>query len=296
MISILIPTYNYDVRKLASILVKQAKKDQVQFQIVIANDHSTAFTEENKQLDKLENTTYIYLPENIGRSKIRNFLATNATYDWLLFLDADVLPVQTDFLKKYWDFSKKNTLLYGGILYPAQTKKLEKSLHYRFGKNREETPFNNIEKKHMSFSSANFMIEKNTFLNLKFDEEINTYGFEDFIFGKKLSSKIKLIENPVYHLGIELDNKKYLVKEKESLNTLFKLAQEKKVKTKEITLLNYFQYLEKYHLSKLYVSFYHSFKSLFLKNLHGKNPSLLVFDLYRLGFFIDLNRKKNRNA
>src|SRR5690606_33420534 len=103
MISILIPTYNYNVFPLVENLYQQCERENLEYEILVLDDASPnkKFKEENSKINKLENCSFQVLDENIGRSKIRNLLATRAKFDWLLFLDADTFPSNNNFIQNY---------------------------------------------------------------------------------------------------------------------------------------------------------------------------------------------------
>ena len=73
----------------------------IAFEICIADDASTASKIEkaNQLLAAQHNCRYTRFNENRGRTATRQYLATKAHYDHLLFLDADVLPLRENFLK-----------------------------------------------------------------------------------------------------------------------------------------------------------------------------------------------------
>ena len=87
MLSILIPTYNYDVTRLVTELHRQALNTYVDFEILVMEDGSTQFLEENKAISNLQFCHYTALSHNIGRSAIRNRLADEARYGHLLFIE-----------------------------------------------------------------------------------------------------------------------------------------------------------------------------------------------------------------
>ena len=76
MLSILIPTYNYNVEALVSELHAQTTACDIEFEILCYDDGSTnlELIEENKSIELLTHTTYKVLDVNIGRSAIRNLL------------------------------------------------------------------------------------------------------------------------------------------------------------------------------------------------------------------------------
>ena len=116
MVSILIPTYNYDITKLVSLLHKQATDTGIDFEMMICDDASTdqQIKLKNKKTETLPHCFYFENKSNLGRTKTRQNLATRANYNWLLFLDADVLPKNNDFISRYVKEIQKNTdVLFG---------------------------------------------------------------------------------------------------------------------------------------------------------------------------------------
>src|SRR5436189_2661628 len=101
MISICIPVYNYHITGLVEALRKQAEQVKVPVEIIILDDASDpSFLQQNKPLEKLADQ-YVIMPENLGRSGIRNQFLQYAMYDYCLFLDCDVIPVSANFLSVY---------------------------------------------------------------------------------------------------------------------------------------------------------------------------------------------------
>ena len=77
MLSILIPTFNYDITALVVEVHKQSKSCNIVFEILVFDDASTDLEvrKNNASINTLENTSYTILKSNIGRSAIRNKLA-----------------------------------------------------------------------------------------------------------------------------------------------------------------------------------------------------------------------------
>lgn len=284
MISVLIPIYNYDITRLVSKLKEGINSSNIKAEIICIDDASTnkSIKTTNKTLLTSKNCIYEELITNIGRSKIRNLLAKKASYDFLIFMDCDVLPIDNNFIDKYFKAIKNHDIVYGGLQYSTDKKYNFSNLHYKYGKSREEK---------QNFSTACFNIKKSIFDKIKFDENITTYGFEDILFYKKLKElnyNVKAIDNTVIHHGITKSNKDFISKEEDSLKTLKKLYSEKLITKKEVRLLKYVSFLEKTRTKKLYKFLFKTFRKALLKNLTSKNPSLTVFDFYRLGYFCEI--------
>ena len=104
MLSILIPTYNYDITHLVYELHKQATKAEIDFEIICFDDCSDVFVNENNlKINSLNNTRIIISEKNLGRTDSRQILCNSAIYNWLLFLDADVIPKSDNYIEHYID-------------------------------------------------------------------------------------------------------------------------------------------------------------------------------------------------
>ena len=123
MLSILIPTFNYDITALVAEVHKQSKSCNIPFEILVFDDASEnlEIRKINTAINGLKNTSYTILKSNIGRSAIRNKLAKSAQYSWLLFLDADVMPVNNHFVLNYLNsLSDSKPIIYGGLSYKEE--------------------------------------------------------------------------------------------------------------------------------------------------------------------------------
>ena len=121
MLSILLPIYNYNCSQLISSLHKQALDCKICFEIIAIEDGSTTMIPENEHACQRTNTKYIRLKKNIGRSAIRNKLASLSSYKWLLFLDCDSIIPSDDFIKKYIDNCNNGFRIYcGGRIFPLR--------------------------------------------------------------------------------------------------------------------------------------------------------------------------------
>ncbi len=128
MLSILIPTYNYNIVALVSEIHRQISNTEIPFEIICLDDASTVFVAENLVVQQLQNTQYQILQTNVGRSKIRNLLAQKAQYDWLLYLDADVMPKHHDFIERYISFLNDEIKIVNGQLDSAALAKSQKAM------------------------------------------------------------------------------------------------------------------------------------------------------------------------
>jgi cellulose synthase/poly-beta-1,6-N-acetylglucosamine synthase-like glycosyltransferase len=295
MLSILIPVYNYNVFSLVEKLHNYALELSISFEIICLDDASAFFTNENQQINQFQNCSFLVLQKNIGRSAIRNLLAQKATYENLLFLDADTIPVHKNFLSTYIvQISNNEKVVYGGILYESKQPSENKLLRWVYGTKREA--LNTLERNknpYISFLTLNFLIKKSIFSKVNFNERIPNLRHEDTLFSYELmQQKVEVIhiENPVYHLGLE-DNETFLKKSEEAVIGLKNLVESNLIPNNYVKLSHYFLLLKKYGFQHIIGFGFKTSRSLFLKQLFSKKPSLFLFDLYRLGYYCTLKSK-----
>lgn len=289
MLSILIPIYNFDVRKLVNRLHTQGLNLDIPFEIIGVEDASSAdFVQLNQEL-KLPYFTHKVLAKNVGRSKIRNLLAQFAQYDYLLFMDCDSMPTNSNYLNNYAQQLNPKQLLYGGRCYattPPQD--LELYFHWHYGTQREQsTAIERQKAPHQSFMTNNFLIPKAIFEQIKFDEQLTQYGHEDTLFGLELKKRnifIQHLDNPLEHIGLE-KNSTFIRKSEQAIQNLHTLHQQYDL-GQGIKLLSFYLLTKKFYLHSLIAFFYTLSKRYILNNLYSSNPKLRLFDIYKLGYFI----------
>lgn len=277
MLSILIPSFNYNAVTLVKELHKQCISNNIDFEILVYDDGSKSHhNEQNKTINNLQNCSFKALPVNIGRSQIRNKLAADAKFIYLLFLDCDVLPEDSNFIANYLKHNSYD-VVYGGVTNEINSPKKPYKLRWLYTKEREQN----------AKCSSNFFIRKSVMMQNLFDASLEKYGYEDVLFFKNLEDKnieVLPIKNSVIHFGNETSDV-YINKIEMSLNNLSDLIEENKITAKESKIYFYYTRLSKYYLVKPMQFFFKLTKSLMLKNFSSSFPSLLLFDMYRLGFF-----------
>ncbi len=114
-LSILMPTFNDDCCDAVMELARQALEiDGLQFEILIGDDGSdnAEIAARNSQCTAIRSCRYIRVDENVGRAAIRNRLAREARFEWLLFVDSGMGISRGDFVKTY--LTTGQTPVYGG--------------------------------------------------------------------------------------------------------------------------------------------------------------------------------------
>ncbi|MGR7812159.1 glycosyltransferase family 2 protein [Lacinutrix undariae] len=298
MITVLIPVYNYNITALVESLHEQLTALDIVFEIRCLDDASEmTFSTKNKTIERLTHTYYTISKINNGREQTRQLLAESATYSWLLFLDADTLPLRTNFAAAYISFLNTDyDAVFGGITYQKQAPESSKMLRWTYGKaceqklaeKRNKTPY-------LSITSPNFIIKKTVFLNYNSFIKGKDYGFDAYFATLLKTDAVKVfhINNEVIHLGIE-SSKQYLNKTEEAIETYFKLYSNNKISIKDNNLISLFTSLKTLKIHVLLSAFYKISKPKLQQQLLGKSPSLFLFQLYRLLYlcYFSLNYRK----
>ena len=294
MISVLIPTFNTVVSPLVDFLLSHNDCSSFKMEIIIWDDASNIASLD--QCDN-ENISFFKSPVNMGRSKTRELLAEKAKYPYLLFLDADVLPVSTLFIAQYLQHASEKAVLVGGIRYESHQPESNRYFRWFYGKAREEISVGNrLKNPYNHFMTGNFLVPKSIFLQFPLHDVITGYGHEDTLLGYKFQQAgipIKHIDNPVFHLGLE-ENEVFFAKSKEAVSSLLRLKQlGLNIPSK---LLNGYNLLERIKLVPFCAVFYPFFKSRFLKNyiFSGNIFSLFFFDIFRLLYLCKLSLKRGK--
>ena len=292
-LSILIPNYNYDCRRQVQDLCKQsAAIEGLQYEVIVADDGSTdrEKTLLCREMAQWPLCRFIELNQNIGRARIRNFLARQASFQWLLFMDSD-MGLPTDFVKNYLA-TAEGDVFDGGVSIaqgPAN------NLRYLYEKANESrhTAEQRRRQPHQHFHTANFMIRREVMLAHPFDERFTHYGYEDVLFGKQLHKnnvRIEHIDNPAI-FGQFDENAPFVAKTEEGLRTLYQFRQELRGYSALLT------FVEGIHIKAVLVllRLWHKvFGSLERKLLCSRHPWLRLFNIYKLGYFISLTNDNNK--
>jgi hypothetical protein len=250
--------------------------------------------EENDPLHHKFMVNYIELSNNIGRAKIRNWLSKLARYDHLLFIDCDSAIDHDDFLDNYIKNISNADVIYGGRLYDIKpSRSLKRRLHWKYGKEIESNAAERRNKNpYLSFMSNNFLIHQRIFQKFKFDENIEGYGYEDLAYSHVLQkNKIPVlhIDNPVIHKGLET-TEELLKKTVQATENLYRLYESQNIgKTR---LIRTAERLEKLAVDKISFNLLSRYEAKIIDKLHGKDPNLTYFSLFKLLNFLRIKYKK----
>lgn len=296
-LSILIPAYNVVCVDIVEKLSEQCSliaqdNGLFRYEIIVADDASprTDCIEANRPIADMPCCRYIVHQENKGSAATRNSLAREAQYRWLLFLDCDMEIVEPDFIRCYLSAPDEG-VVNGGIRIGCGG---SGNLRYLYESASE--PFHTAEQRSLrpyhSFRSTNFVIAREAMLACPFDERFTRSGYEDVMFGKHLHQKnipVAHIDNPTLMTDFET-NPDYVLKIERSLQTLYRFRKELRGYSRLLILVDGIHV----GLVKSTIRLWHRlFGALERRNLCGRNPSLTVFKLYRLGYYLNLELTNN---
>ncbi len=294
MLSILIPIYNYNVFPLVSELHKQCLESGIAFEILCQDDASfSELNVENEKVNSLSYCSFVALTQNIAHRANRNSLVEKSKYEYLLFIDGDSNIIYPDYIKKYLSNLNGFDAVYGGRLHPEKCPSNNQKLRWKYGKFMEDKLA--IKRQEQPFPSLlfnNTLIKKASFNKVGFDKTLTKYGHDDTQLSYQLSllgSKVLHIDNQIEHGDIDT-NVDYFNKTKESVQNLVALTQENKIDIHYNRLYRLYLRLKRFHLDILVSKMYLTFEKNIAKNLTGNNPSLFVFNIFKVGYLCSLKQ------
>ena len=306
-LSILLPSYNNVCVSLVQALQRQAdalrgKLDKpFRYEIIVADDGSTdaACIDANRVIGDMLHCRYLRMEHNVGRAQIRNVLISESCGDYVLLIDSDLFLCDDNYLYKY--ATSTADVVYGGtriggeglvmVDNEANTEHLKGNLRYIYEKKAEPSHravFRQL-RPNQEISVCNLYARRDIMEAHPFDSRFKAYGYEDVLFGKRLAEsgiEVTHIDNPVLINTFEA-NSVFVKKTEEAILTLCRFEQDlegySNLKTK-VAALGRFIPLSLFRL------WHRIMKNKEKRNLTGPKPSLMLFKLYKLGFFLE-NRK-----
>lgn len=289
VISVLIPVYNFDVRPLVESLARQCHELELPWEILCLDDGSTAeFRRLNRSLQALSGVRYEEMPQNAGRSAIRNRLAEMASFPYLLFMDCDSAVVRPDYMAQYAAHCRPGAVLCGGRVYAAEPpENTDFLLHWTVGKSREEWPADRrAARPWHGFMTNNFLIPKEILLSIRFDERLREYGHEDTLFGMELELRqipVLHLDNPLEHIGLEAAAV-FLQKSELAVQNLRRLRELGIVVPTRLVNIN--AAVERAGMRRLVLFVLRLLEARFRRNLLSERPVLAYLDALKLGWML----------
>ena len=288
-LSILIPCYNTYCVELVRQLAEQCENiEGLHYEIIVADDGSCDehIRMRNKEILELDYVIYLMRKENVGRARIRNFLAQQAQYPTLLFIDANMVVPRADYILNYMQLSDSTRVAYGGYLL-AQGNESNLRYCYERAASAKNQLKERIKQPYRKLRTSNLFILREVVQQCPFDENLHQYGYEDMLLGvqlQKANIPIVHIENPVLFYRYE-SNAQFVRKTEESLRNLFLLRQ----RIGDFSqLLNTAKTMRAWHVDWIYLNYWSRKQQAWKAQLCSKAPNLNVFKNYKLGYLISL--------
>lgn len=298
MLSILIATYNYGCARLAAELRTQAEtlrlkeKGAFDYEIIISDDGSTDkdALAENAVLNSWPRCKHVLLTTNGGLAHNRNELVRAARYEHVLLMDGDAAVCHDNFIETYWQARHLADVVCGSLLNPPGGPAPGHELRYRYEREaeRRRTVAFRSQYPYRHFCAFNILAAKSVFEHVRFDDRCVEYGYEDALFGLELERAgitVAHIDNPLIHEGID-SNHSFLQKTETALRVLKRLGSPLQEQT---GASRYYALLTRCKLDGMACFLFRTTQKLLRKNLLGRHPSLLLFSLYKLGYYATLH-------
>lgn len=289
MISILIPAFNDDCTELAAGLARQAEAiGGLQWELLVGDDASTdaGVVARLESIGRRAHCRYIRQEQNAGRAAIRNRLAREARGEWLLYVDADLVVVDDNHLRKLVEAGRHAAACYGGYrVLPGPAG----NLRHRY--ERAAAPVHTAARRrrtpYLDFKVSNSLIRRDVMLRHPLDERFRKYGYEDVLLGKQLQTAgvgVAHIDAPVGFARYE-DNARFVRKTEEGIETLHRFRADLDGFS---PLLQMAETLRRMRLAGPFLFVYRLLGQRWRRNLVSEAPSLRLFKCYKLGYLLRL--------
>lgn len=212
-ISICVPAYRHDVSALLQAIADCGSSRLAE---VIIHDDGSGDPEMLERMISRASYTLaairiIAAPLNRGRSAARNAAMRHARADWILLLDADMMPQDARFIERYLDAidqAGKPGLIVGGYSLDCEEGDKTFALH-RWQSEASECVGADIRSQAPGryVFSSNVLLHRLVLEAAPFDESFAGWGWEDTDWGLRAQRwfPIHHIDNTAIHLGLDTD-------------------------------------------------------------------------------------------
>lgn len=208
VLSVLTPFYRYN----PSAMLKRFANAPAGVEFVLLDDGSASAELVSNVVSAAHATgapaRVIVCAQNVGRSKARNRLIAEAQGDYVLFLDADMLPDTSSFLSVWLGIIKTQAprVAFGGLSLAHAQRTPETALHFAlFGGSDCQPAHRRARRAAQTTASSNLLVERAFLLEHPFDDLFTGWGFEDVDWALDVAriEEIMHVHNPATHAGLD---------------------------------------------------------------------------------------------
>lgn len=207
-LSVLTPFYRYD----PSAMLKRFANAPADVEFVLLDDGSVS-AELIANVMRAAAATgaparIIVSQANLGRARARNRLIAEARGDYVLFLDADMLPDAPTFLSIWLGIiaTQNPCVAFGGLSLAHIEPTADTALHYAlFGRSDCAPARQRARRAAQTTASSNLLVRRDFLIAHPFDDHFTGWGFEDVDWALDISrvAEILHVENPATHAGLD---------------------------------------------------------------------------------------------
>ncbi|MBQ2123437.1 MAG: glycosyltransferase family 2 protein [Bacteroidaceae bacterium] len=304
MLSLLIPTYNFDCLPFIKELAAQCEAyvsevSDFAYEIIVFDDASTDSVLANRlesACAQMAGVRWLKAEYNVGRARARNRLLAAARGEWVLMMDDDARLVDDRFIARYWEVRYRAEVLCGDLVSPAAVVSGHE-LRHRY--ERSAAPMRTADRRNQHpyerFTTFNLFARKASIAAIGFDEGISEYGYEDVLLGIELQERgvsVLHIDNPLLHTGID-SNASFLSKTRAAMRTLsaLPLSVRRRVGASRLSLE-----LQRRRLRTVVALILKPLLPLLERQLLSHHPNLQLLKLYKLGYYLNISAADSAEA
>jgi glycosyltransferase involved in cell wall biosynthesis len=156
--------------------------------------------------------TLVRFHTNQGRSSARNRAIQAARGSYILFIDADMLPGDAQFLTRYFDAIKKRSsaIIFGGFTAGHTNIDHDTLLNHALASKGDCKPASDrAVRGPIAVASNNLLVRRDVFGRIPFDDGFKGWGWEDTEWAMRAvfaGYGLTHIDNPAVHVGLDSTN------------------------------------------------------------------------------------------